>query len=116
MDLAVYLEPLYYIIPELVVLGFCIKYYRRTRSSNALYMIIAFVLIIVENITSPLSFLLLVEYDMDPILAGLYSGVFRLLGTVGAFLFAFSLRNFLRKFIKLLAKRNTETIDHIGHS
>lgn len=110
------LEPLYTLIPEVLIIIFSVRYYLNTRSSNALYLSIASILLWLTNLGSAYSFYLLVDFDMDPITVGVIGGLINILGLASAFLFAFGLRNFFRKKLNYLVQRDEETIDQIGKS
>lgn len=110
------LEPLYTLIPEVLIIIFCFRYYLKTKSSNALYLTIASILLWISHLGSSFSFFLMVDFDMDPLMAGVIGGIVNLIGLSSAFLFAFGLRNFFRKNLGLIIQTKKETIDQIGKS
>lgn len=103
-------------IPQIIVLIFCLKYYLQTRNKNSIYLTVGSFMVMISIFFSSLSFLLLYEYELDPVLVGVIGGSINLIGLIGAFLFAFGLRKFIKRLLGLLTNKQTDTIDQIGNS
>lgn len=115
-NISTLLESLLLTIPQIIVFIFSVKYYLLTKSRNSIYLLVGSILTVLWVFFSYSSFLLYMEFGLEAITVGVIGGIVNLLGLVGAFLFAFGLRAFVKKYLDLILKRKTDTIDHIGNS
>lgn len=117
MDISsIFLNSLFSVIPQIIMIVICFRYYRLAKSKNATYFLLGTIFSFIKILLAPYQYILLTEWNIDPFDTGLISGILNLTGLTGAFFFAFAFRSLIKKLLTGPSPTKDDVINEIGQS
>lgn len=117
MDLtSIFLNSLFFVIPQIIIIVICFRYYRLVKSRNAIFFLLGTIFSFIKILLAPYQLILLTEWNISPMNTGIISGILNLIGLTGAFFFAFAFRSLIKKILTAPAPTKDDVINEIGQS